>query len=167
MDLISIINQHNLNSVQLICKWIGEDDKRLKELAEIVFGNNKNLSRKASWSFYNYSQIHPEKVEKYASKMLALLETSNLHNAVYRNITGAFQYIKINEKLAGRLINCCVEFVSNPKTLPAITANCLTILHKFSKQYPELNSEIELLLEGLDMSKPSIRARVKTHFKKL
>src|SRR5690606_41444432 len=113
MDLISIINQHNLNSVQLICKWIGEDDKRLKELAEIVFGNNKNLSRKASWSFYNYSQIHPEKVEKYASKMLALLETSNLHNAIYRNITEAFHYIKINEKLTVKLINTYVEFIYN------------------------------------------------------
>lgn len=166
MELIPMINRHNLISVKLICGWIEEDEKRLKKLADIVFGKDKGLSRKASWPFYNYSQKHPEKFNKYIPKMIHLLETPELHNAIYRNITGAFQYVQVPEKFAGRLINCCIEFLSVPSTLPAIVANCLTILYKFSLKYPELNKETALLLEGLDMGKASIRARVKAHFKK-
>lgn len=166
MDLIKKINSHSLNSVKEVCAELETDDFALRRFTGILFGDDAELTRKASWPFYHFAQVHPEKCRKYVGKMLTLLETSGLHNAVYRNITGAFQHVDVPEKYAGRLIDVCVNLVAQPKTLPAITANYITILHKYCNEYPDLKPEIEILLEGLDMSKPSIRSRVNTLFRK-
>ncbi len=72
----------------------------------------------------------------------------NLHNAVKRNTMRLLQQIEIPKPLQGEVMNCCFNFIEDPKEAVAVKAPSLAVLENLSKLYPEILPEIKLIIEA-------------------
>ena len=91
-----------------------------------------------------------------------------MHNAVTRNITRLLQGVKIPKKYHGRIMTICFNFISDINTPVAVKAFSLTILDNFLKGYPEIASELKLIIEERwENETPAFRSRARKILRKL
>ena len=85
-----------------------------------------------------------------------------VHNAVTRNIVRILEVAEIPKKYHGKIMSICFDFIQSNETPVAVKAYSLTILQKLAKLYPEIKTELRLIIENRwTHETPAFKSRAK------
>ncbi|HRO71187.1 MAG TPA: hypothetical protein PK951_12435 [Chitinophagaceae bacterium] len=79
--------------------------------------------------------------------MLENLQKPGIHDAVKRNSLRLMQDMEIPRRYHGTVMNYCFDCIISPTEKVAAKAFALTILENLSKHYPEIKSELQIVIE--------------------
>lgn len=161
MDLKSaILQEHSKTQTDAIVRYIGNNKERFAELMQLFFAGEYRVTQRAAWPMSYCVREHPELVKPYFKKLVQLLQTPGIHNAVVRNILRLLQDISIPKAYHGPLMNHCFTLIEKNDEPAANKAFSLTILDHLSKQYPDIRQELQLIIrERWDYETPAFRSR--------
>src|ERR1044072_5687287 len=118
-----------------------------KQLIQCFLSNEYRLAQRAAWSVSWAAQKNPALIKPYIKHLIAQLPRKDVHDAVIRNSVRILQQIEIPKTFHGDLMNYCFAFIESDTTPVAIKAFSLTTLFNLSKIYPEISSELKLVIE--------------------
>ncbi|MFL9484113.1 hypothetical protein ACI6Q2_15135 [Chitinophagaceae bacterium LWZ2-11] len=142
-----ILREHSKEHALKIATYACSSKKRFKELMDCYLTGDTRLSQRAAWSMSWAARQKPEMIEPYLKELVALLQRTDVHPAIIRNSVRVLQDVTIPEELEADLMNACFQFIEAHTTPVAIKAFSLTILHHLSNTYPEIKSELKLIIE--------------------
>lgn len=105
------------------------------------------LAQRAAWSVSWAAEKNPEMIRPYIKDLVSQMQRTDVHDSVIRNSVRVLELIEIPEEFHGEVMNACFHFIETPSTPAAIKAFSLTTLFNLSKQYPEIRSELKLIIE--------------------
>lgn len=155
--------RHSKESTMAIVKFVGNDKARLKTLMELVLKSGNDIAPWAAWPMSYVAEKHPELFAPWIGKLLDRLSEKELHPGLRRNILRAFEVLEVPPKLEGKALDLFFAHITNLSYPPAVTAFAITAAARICKNYPELMSELRLVLGGLsEHPQPaSIRVRIR------
>ncbi|MEO6542059.1 MAG: hypothetical protein ABIN74_13735 [Ferruginibacter sp.] len=142
-----ILKEHSKAQCTKIVNWIGSDQKRFDALFYLFLNDEYRVVQRAAWPVSNCVMAHPEFIYKHWSKLITNLKKPGLHNAVKRNSIRLMQDIEIPEKYHGEVMNICFEYMEAPTEALAVKVFSMSVLGKLAKKYPEIKTELRLLIE--------------------
>lgn len=158
---------HSKESSLKIISYIGNDEIRFKELMDCFFmetGDYRVPQRAAHVVSLTFDK-NPELIHPYIPELIQYLQKKDLKDALKRNILRVLQFCEIEESLRGILYNRSFEMLENPKEEIAIRAFSITVLFNLTQYYPELKSELQLMIETV-LEEPGISPGVLSRGKK-
>ena len=163
-----ILKEHSKAQCSKIVKWVGADQKRFDELFNLFLNDEYRVVQRAAWPVSNSVIAHPAFINKHWSKLIRNLEKPDLHNAVKRNSIRLMQDIEIPEKYHGEIMNICFKYLESPTEALAVKVFSMSVLGDLAKKYPEIKSELKLLIEDqLPHQTAGFKSRAKKILKKL
>ena len=167
MDLREeILKEHSKAQCDRIVQWVGNSNLRFNKLFQLFLHGEYRVTQRAAWPVSYCVQAHPEFIGNNFGKLLKNLEKPNLHDSIKRNSVRLLQHVAIPKKYQGQVMNICFEYLESPTTAVAIKAFSLTVLGNLAKQYPEIVSEVKLLIEDqLPHQTAAFKSRANTFLK--
>lgn len=143
-----------------------EKIKSEKQVLNYISRNGK-FSIYASWSLRTHAQNHPGEVHGYLKQVIEVIEDDLLPGPVLRNLSGLLCDHAIPENLENRITIIAFKILSNHKHPVAVHSNALQLIKKICRKYPELNTELNLVMERHPFKdSASIKAHLKSTVKK-
>jgi hypothetical protein len=146
-SLLEDKNQHRKKALS-IAEYACSSHEHFKELMKCFLANEYRLAQRAAWSVSWAARKKPELIKPFIKDLVAQLNRTDVHNAVIRNSVRVLEEIEIPEELHGDVMNACFAFIEKPSTPVAIKAFSMTTLFNLSKYYPEIKSELKLIIEN-------------------
>jgi hypothetical protein len=163
-----LLKEHSKKQTDRIVRYIGGDKDRFAVLIGLFFRGEYRITQRAAWPLSYCVRAHPGLIQPYFKQLLDNLKRKDCHVAVTRNTMRLLQDVDIPKKFHGRVMSVCFDFVQSPETPIAVKAFSLTILSHLSADYPEIRSELKLLIEDQwEHSTPAFRSRAKRVLKQL
>jgi hypothetical protein len=148
MDLRqTILAEHSKLNCNKIVKWVGHSQKRFDELFNLFLNSEYRINQRAAWPLSYCVIDHPHFISKHFSRLVKNLHKPGIHDSVKRNTVRLLQHIVIPKKFHGEIMDICFHYIGSPGEPVAIKAFSLSILQDLSEQYPEIKSEIRLIIE--------------------
>ena len=164
----ALITEHTKAQCNRIVDYIGDDKKKFAKLMKAFFQGEYRVTQRASWPMSYCVRNHPRLIFPYFTKLLEELQKPGVHNAVVRNITRLLQDIKIPRRYQGKIMTICFDHISSETVPVAVKAFSLTVLDNLSKEYPEIGSELKLIIEERwDHETPAFKSRAKKILRRL
>jgi hypothetical protein len=169
MDLKKLLAaEHSKKQTDRIVAYVGGDPQRFAVLIKLFFEGEYRITQRAAWPLSYCVRRHPKLIEPYYKRLLDNLERKDIHVAVVRNTVRLLQDVSIPKRWHGRVMSVCFDFVADVQTPIAVKAFALSILSNFSGEYPEIRSELKLLIEEQwEHATPAFRSRAKKIIKGL
>lgn len=165
---VELLKSYSKQSCQQVVDWVGDSATRFKQLVAVLTGEDPLLVQRAAWPFTYVVQQHPELIHAHFAAVLDRMEEDGWHDAVRRNIVRALEYVKLNTRTEGRVMNTCFRFLTDPSEKAAVKASCITVLGKLAEKYPEIKPELETAIrDQWDREGASFRARARQVLGKL
>ena len=163
MDLQKLLRaEHSKKQTDRIVEYIGDDEERFAHLIQLFFKGEYRITQRAAWPLSYCVRNHPGLIAPYYRQLLDNLGRKDIHVAVIRNTVRLLQDVSIPKRWHGRVMSLCFDFVAEPETPIAVKAFSLTILSNLSKDYPEIRSELKLIIEGQwEQATPAFRSRAR------
>jgi hypothetical protein len=158
-----LLEDHHKKQVELVRSWVGTHAGRFAQLVAVVTGPDADLARRAAWPMSFVAEDHPALAIPHLPALVALLRKQPMHNAIPRNVLRLLQFTEIPESLHGEVLDHCLAYIQDLQEKAAIKAFSLTVLHRLSRIYPEILSEIRTIVaERMPYESPAfqVRARV-------
>jgi hypothetical protein len=161
MDLRhKILSEHSRRQCDEIVAWVGDDQKRFDELFKLFLSHEYRIGQRSAWPVSYCVQENPSFISKHYQMLIRKMQESDQPDAVKRNGVRLLQYADIPEKYCGSVMDLCFQFVAAPDEAVAIKAFSLTVLGNLAKKYPDIVSEIKLLIEEqIGREKPAFKSR--------
>ena len=159
---LALFQEHSKEQTEKIVRYIGRNPKRFAELMKLFFNGDYRITQRASWPLSYCVITNPELIKPYLKPLIKNLEKKQIHDAVIRNSLRLLQEIEIPKIYHGRLMSICFENLHSSNCPAAIKAFSLSILHNFTKLYPEILPELKLIIQQRwAIEKPAFRSRAK------
>ena len=143
-----ILKEHSKSNALKIAAYTITSKKNFKELMQCFMADEYRLAQRAAWSVCLVAQKKPAFMKPYLHDLVSQMQRKDVHDSVIRNAVRILEQITdIPKKLHGEIMNACFHFIETPTTAVAIKAFSLTTLFNLSKQYPEIKSELKLIIE--------------------
>jgi hypothetical protein len=169
MDLLKLLRaEHSKKQTDRIVAWVGGDKERFKGLIDLFFSGEYRITQRAAWPLSYCVRRHPELIAPYYRRLLDNLGRKDIHVAVIRNTVRLLQDVRIPKRWHGRVMSICFDFVADVQTPIAVKAFALSILSNLSRDYPEIRSELKLMIEEQwEKATPAFRSRAKKILKQM
>ena len=152
--------EHSKTTTTAIVDEISNSPKKLVELMQCFIKGSDLLSQRAAWPMSYVFQKHPELLNNYYVVLIELLNQSNKHNAINRNIMRALQFAEIPEKYQGEILDVSFKLLNSSSEAVAVKAFSMTVIYNLSKKYPDIIPELRASIEGLmTNASPGIKSR--------
>lgn len=142
-----ILQEHSKKQCTKIVHWVGVNQQRFDELFTLFLQDEYRVTQRASWPLRYCVMANPIFIKKHWKKLVDNLKKSDLHDAIKRNTISLLQEIKIPEKHQGDIMDICFSFLASPTEALAVKAFSMTVLANLAKLYPEIKTELRLLIE--------------------
>jgi len=160
--------EHSKKQTDRIVRYIGNDKLRFAVLIELFFQGEYRITQRAAWPLSYCVRAHPGLIQPYFKRLFDNLARKDIHVAVVRNTVRLLQDVDIPKRYHGRVMNTCFEFIQSPETPIAVKAFSLTILSRLAIDYPDIGSELKLIIEEQwEHASPAFRSRAKAALKAL
>jgi hypothetical protein len=143
----AILKEHSKDQCSKIVDYISNHQQRFDELVALFLHDEHRVAQRAAWPLSYCVAAHPHLVKKHLKKIVCNLKKPGIHNAVKRNTVRLLQDIDIPQSIEGDVLDICFRYVADPKEAVTVKAFSLSILGRFTQQYPEIIPEIKLLIE--------------------
>lgn len=169
MDISQLLKkEHSKKQTDRIVRYIGGNEDRFAVLIELFFEGEYRITQRAAWPLSYCVRAHPGLIRPYFKRLLDNLKRKDIHMAVIRNTVRLLQDVEIPKKYHGQVMSVCFDLVQAPETAIAVKAFSLTILSHLATAYPEIRSELKLLIEEQwEDATPAFRSRAKRVLKQL
>ena len=127
--------------------WVGSNQQRFDELFSLFVNDEYRVVQRAGWPVSNCVIAHPALINKHWKGLIHILKKPNLHNAVKRNSIRLMQDIELPGKYHGEILNLCFKMLESPEEALAVKVFSMSVLGNLAKIYPEIKSELKLLIE--------------------
>ena len=94
---ILLEEEHSKRQSDLIIEFIGDDAQKLDALAKHFLGNEYKLAQRAAMPFGNIARTNSKCIEPYLKDAILKINSSNVHDAIIRNVTRILAEIEIPE----------------------------------------------------------------------
>ena len=142
-----ILKEHSKAQCRKIVDWIGDSPKRFNELFHLFLNDEYQVVQRAAWPLSYCAIEHPELIGTKLEALIQNLHNPGLHPAVKRNTMRLLQHVAIPDTMHGEVMDICFTYISSPQEPVAIKAFALTVLQNLLKVYPEIGSEVKLVIE--------------------
>jgi hypothetical protein len=161
--------EHSKRTTDAIVNYVGSDPARFRELIDVLLKGEKRLSQRAAWPLSDVAVKQPQLVYRYLAKLIHLLIEDETPDPVKRNILRTLQASGVPENYEALAVDACFRFIRNETMPVAIRAFSITVAAGICKKYPELASELKLMLEEIVAlpHTPAVRVRIKKALKEL
>lgn len=155
-----ILKEHSKPHALKIANYACASKKNFKELMRCFMSDEYRLAQRAAYSVSLAAKKDPSMIVPYIGDLVAQLQNKKAHQAMVRNSVRILEQTEIPEKFHGDVMNACFDFISTPSTAIAIKAFSLTTLYNLSKKYPEIRSELKMIIEkNWDNETAALRSR--------
>ncbi len=163
MDLLKLLRaEHSKKQTDRIVAYIGDDKERFQELIQLFFKGEYRITQRAAWPLSYCVRNHPELITPYYGQLLDNLGRKDIHVAVIRNTVRLLQDVSIPKRWHGRVMSICFDFAGDVETPIAVKVFAMTIVSNLSKDYPEILSELKLIIEEQwEQATPAFRSRAR------
>jgi hypothetical protein len=142
-----ILKEHSKAQCTKVVNWVGNNQQRFDELFVLFLAGEYRVTQRAAWPMGYCAIAHPQLIHKHWKKLISDLKKTNLHEAVKRNTVRLLQDMEIPEKYQGDLMDICFRYLESPTEALAVKVFSMSILGNLAKKYPEIKSELKLLIE--------------------
>lgn len=142
-----ILKEHSKAQCNKIVQWVGANQKRFDELFYLFLNDEYRVVQRAAWPVSYCVDAHPALIGKHWKELMNNLKKTNLHDAVKRNSIRLMQDIEIPEKYHGEIMNICFKYLESPTEALAVKIFSMTVLGNLAKTYPEIKTELKLVIE--------------------
>ena len=133
-----------------------------KELMDCFVSSDYVLAKRAAWSVRWAAEKRPDLIQPNIGLLVGQLRRTDVHDAVIRNSLSVLERTEIPEEFHGDVMDACFGFVQNRKTPIAAKAFSLTILFTLAKIYPEIQNELQIIIEeNIDFETAAFKSRGK------
>ena len=139
--LENLTRKYNKKTDENIYAEILIDPGLLADCMQLMRASDWRLSHRISGPLTKIAQKQPEMLDVYQLDLLEMV-SNPLHDAHLRNALRIFQYLQIQEEIAGRLYNLCYQHVENVQKPTAIRAFSATVMKNIASQFNELRDEL-------------------------
>ncbi|MGE0569438.1 MAG: hypothetical protein AB7O73_15975 [Bacteroidia bacterium] len=165
MDIEYQLRYHySKNTIIKIAEYFNNNPREIKFGIKLLTGKDFILSQRIAWSVGYLDKRCFNALEKSIPDLIRALKEDKYHPAVKRNILKLFQTMPIRDAYQSELFDLCLHFIGNISEPLAIRAFSITVANSISLNYPELQQELDLILNEIALqgdSNPSIKARIK------
>jgi hypothetical protein len=155
-----ILKEHSRRQALKIAGWIGKNKKRFRRLVELFLHDQYRVVQRSAYPLSLVADKYPELAEENVHLLVNRLYDSDTHVAVRRNVVRILQFIRIPKKLHAKVMNFCIQYLSDPNETVAVRCFSMTVLARLAEQYPEIKNEVELAIHGA-MKTPTAGMRVR------
>ncbi len=156
-----LLHEHSKFITNKVVDFVGDDPTKFSALMELFFDDDWLLNQRAGWPMAFIAIDHPQLIEPYKEKLIDNLYHPS-HNAVIRNTLRLFQAIKVPVDYEGKMYDLCSKLLLQIKEPVANKIFAMTVMYNIAKPYPELLSELKIILETqLPYEKPGYKSRAK------
>src|ERR1700744_5285373 len=160
--------EHSKKKTDRIVRYIGKDKTRFAVLIGLFFKGEYRITQRAAWPMSYCVREHPELIRPYFKRLLDNLARKDIPVAVIRNTVRLLQDVEIPRRYHGLVMSTCFEFIQGPETPIAVKAFSLTILGDLAAGYPDIRSELKLIIEEQwEHATPAFGSRAKKVLKTL
>ncbi|MBC7450473.1 MAG: hypothetical protein H7259_03180 [Cytophagales bacterium] len=162
-----LLKEHSVIQAIRISSWAVQNKEHLKELMEIFFSTEPRIAQRAAWAASKAYELKPEWFSVYILKLIRI-SGKPVHDGIRRNSLRILQSMDIPKKYEGEMLDIAFQMLADPKAAIAIKAFAMTIAFNLVKTYPELKSELKILIEDqLPYATAAIKSRANKILKKL
>jgi len=142
----ALLAEHSKRQTMKIVRFIGDDPKRFAELMSVFFAGPYRLTQRAAWPISYCIEYHPELVKPYFGRLISLLEISDGHDAIRRNVARLLQFVDLPPKHRSRIFEACYSLVDDPHQPVAVRVFAMTVAAKAAEGHSELARELALVI---------------------
>lgn len=132
-----------------IVNSVSNSPKKMEQLMNCFIDGPFRITQRAAWPMSFIAQKHPKLLFKYYPILINLLNTSDKHDAINRNILRAFQFVEIPKKYQGKILDVSSKLLNSSEEPIAVKAFSMTVIYNLSKQYPDIIPELKASIETL------------------
>lgn len=156
-----ILKEHSRKQAEKIARYALSDNSRFKELFKLFCSDEYRVAQRAAYALNVCHDKNPAILRPYLDQLLKNLAKPNTHDAIRRNTMRVLQNMDIPLKYQGRVVEAAFTLLADRGQAIAIRAFAMTVIFNLSKQHPDLQRELALLIENeLDeQPKAAIKSR--------
>jgi len=163
-----ILKEHSKAQCTKIVNWVGNSQQRFDELFDLFLEEEYRVTQRAGWPMSYCVITNPSFIKNHWKKLIDNLKKTDLHDAVKRNSIRFLQDMEIPEKYQGELMDICFKYLESPTEALAVKVFSMTVLGNLAKLYPEIKTELKLLIEEqLPNQSAGFKARAKKVLKQI
>jgi hypothetical protein len=163
-----ILKEHSKRQTVRIARWIGTDQKRFRQLMDLLLHGDRIVTQRAAWILSSCYDIHPRLITPWIPALLKKMQEPDVHDALKRNVVRILQCCEIPSSQLGTAATLCFEYLGAPHTPIAIRVNAMTVLQRIAEREPELKRELRTSIElMLPYAGAALRARARRVMKEL
>lgn len=163
-----ILKEHSKAQCTRIVKWVGNSQQRFDELFHLFLNDEYRVVQRAAWPVCYCVDAYPELIKDHWKELLANLKKTNIHDAVKRNSIRLMQAVELPVAYHGEIMDICFTYLESPKEPLAIKCFSMSVLANLAKYYPEIKTELKLIIEDqLPHQTAGFKSRAKAVMKQL
>lgn len=163
-----IAESHSKAATQRVQKMVNADPAKFGELLALFLGDDMELARRAAWPLSYAVCDDPELISKHYPQIIAKLKKPDQHHAIYRNIFRFLEEIDIPKKHCATVYDLAVKYITSATQPVAVRAFALTTAANVCRTYPELGSELRVIIEQMkEETSPALIVRCRRILKEL
>ena len=168
MDYEKLLEQrYSRETIMEIARFLLDNQTEISDYLKIMSKGEKGVSQRAAWAFGHAGVVDPNIVTNHMPSLLKMLENPK-HVSISRNIYRILQFASISEAYEGVLYDLCIRDLIDPKQPVAVKCFAMTTAFNICKKYPELYSELKLVIEeNLENSSAGYKSRARKILPKL
>lgn len=138
---------HNKEAMLLYVKSIAQDTKSIKKLIKYTYDKTSKDTSRGAWALAHIDQINSGILSDYHVIMIQCIEKST-NEGLIRNTLKIFEHKRLKGIVEDTLVDICFRYLSEYHWSVAIKVYAMTILYHASLTYPELEKELQDLIEN-------------------
>jgi len=142
----ALLAEHSKKQTMKIVRFVGDDAKRFSELMSVFFAGPYRATQRAAWPISYCIEHHPELVKPYFGRLISLLEASEGHHAIRRNVARLLQFVDIPPRFRSRLFEACYNLVDDAHQPIAVRVFAMTVAAKAAEGQGDLARELALVI---------------------
>ena len=142
-----LLAEHSKRQTNKIVDYIGADPKRFAELMSAFFAGPYRVTQRAAWPISYCVEYHPDLVKPYLGRFVLLLERSDGHDAVRRNVARLLQFVEIPPTYKVSTYEVCCRLVDDIQQPVAVRVFAMSVAAKVARGHPELTRELKLVIK--------------------
>ena len=169
MDVLELIQKHakSKDFISLYTRFIDQSEY-LNDLIEVAASDLKHpFPEYASWLVLHIAKNKPIVLQPFQKKIIDRILTSR-NQSVLRNLIYSNHLIGKTSYQEGELLDYLIEAIRNENNKVALQVYALYSLLPFIKDYPELKSEIDAILQiKQEPLKPAMKVAIRNFHRSL
>lgn len=134
----------------VLAKRVVDSHFLFKEVFNLIFDDDKNVSWRAAWVCHKVTEINPLIINQPESIKLINFIIPESNGSILRECLSILNQIDMNKVFSVELLNSCYMWMQSPKQPIAVKALSIKLLSKMCKIEPGLTNEFISILSSLD-----------------